>query len=143
MLARITLSALFIAIPLSVQAMTDIQAGSNPETTFVNRAAADAAERYVDIRVLRNFADGNTLGTDPETGAAMYPHRSKTLSYKVDCIAKRLAVSQWQMFEGEFATGQVVWDQKNSGKLGFIDAVNGEMRAVMRTACVSNTVSRW
>ncbi len=144
MLARIILTTLFAAAPLSVQALTETaaQTGSNPDTTFFSRAPIDAGEQFVDIRVLRNFAETITLGTDPETGAALYPHRSVALSYKVDCDANRLAVSEWQMFGGNLATGQIVWDQTNSGKLGFIEAVDAEMRAVMRSACATNTVLR-
>ncbi len=144
MLARIILTTLFASAPLSVQALTETaaQTGSNPDTTFLSRAPIDAGDQFVDIRVLRNFAETITLGTDPETGAALYPHRSVALSYKVDCDANRLAVSEWQMFGGNLATGQIVWNQKNSGKLGFIDAVNPEMRAVMRSACATNTVLR-
>ncbi len=144
MLARIILTTLFAAAPLSVQALTETtaQTGSNPDTTFLSRAPIDPGDQFVDIRVLRNFAETITLGTDPETGAALYPHRSVALSYKVDCDANRLAVSEWQMFGGNLATGQIVWDQTNSGKLGFIEAVDAEMRAVMRSACATNTVLR-
>ncbi len=144
MLARIILTTLFAAAPLSVQALTETtaQTGSNPDTTFLSRAPIDPGDQFVDIRVLRNFDETITLGTDRETGAALYPHRSVALSYRVDCVANRLAVSEWQMFGGNLATGQIVWNQKNSGKLGFIDAVNPEMRAVMRSACATNTVLR-
>lgn len=145
MLTRIILTTLFAAAPIPVQAATEsvaLAGSNNSDITFVSRATTDTVDRYVDVQVLRNFADTTTLGNDSETGAPMYPHRSVTLTYKVDCDANRLAVSQWQMFAGNLATGQIVWDQKNTGRLGFIDAVNAEMRAVMRSACATNTVSR-
>lgn len=149
MIARLILSALFVAAPLTVQAMSEsvAQFGGDTEMTFVSRTVADTTDqneaRYVDIQVLRNFSATNSLGKDPETGSALYPHRSVTLSYKVDCDANRLAVSQWRMFAGTSATGTLVWNQQNTDRLGFIDAVNAEMRAVMRAACPTNTVSRW
>ena len=149
MLARIILTALFAAAPLTVQGMTQsvAQSGADTDITFVSLTATDIADQnaaqYADIRVLRNFAATTSLGKDPETGTDIYPHRSVALTYKVDCDANRLAVSQWQMYAGTSATGKIVWDQQNTGRLGFIDAVNAEMRAVMRTACPTNTVSRW
>lgn len=145
MFARVVLSMLFATAPLHVQAATEsvaLSGSNNPDTTFVSRATADSDSPYVDVRVMRDFADTTTLGNDPVTGASMYPHRSVTLNYKVDCSANRLAVSGWQMFAGNLASGQVVWKQKNTGRLGFIDAVNAEMRAVMQSACPTSTASR-
>lgn len=145
MFARVILTTLFAIAPLHVQAAieSDALSGSNdPDTTFVSRAIANTDDPYVEVRVMRNFADTTTLGDDPVTGAPMYPHRSVTLNYKVDCDANRLAVGEWRMFAGNLATGQIIWDQTNSGSLAFIDAVNAEMRAVMRSACPTNTASR-
>ena len=117
-------------------------AGTTSNTTFVSRSAMNSDEQYVDVQVMRNFAETVTLGNDAESGAPMYPHRSVTLTYKVDCDDNRLAVSEWQMYDGNLATGQVIWYQKNVDRLGFIAAVNDEMRAVMRSACATNTVLR-
>ena len=145
MVARVFIAALFAASPLYVQAVTEpvVPADvSHSELTYVSRASTGTDGRYVDVQVLRNFAGTTTLGNDPETGAAMYPHRSVTLNYKVDCDANRLAVSEWQMFDGYLATGQIVWSQKNTERLGFVDAVNAEMSAVMRSACATSTVYR-
>ena len=144
MFARIIFATLFAAASVSVHAAPEwvALADSESDTTFVNRAMMDQQGLYVDVQVLRNFADTVTLGDNPETGAPMYPHRSVTLTYTVDCEANRLAVSEWQMFDGNLATGELVWDQKNGSGLGFIPAVNPEMRAVMRSACATNTVLR-
>lgn len=144
MFARIIFASLFAAASVSVHAAPEWVwvAGTTSDTTFVSRGAMNSDEQYVDIQVMRNFAETVTLGNDPQSGASMYPHRSVTLTYKVDCSANRLAVSEWQMFGGNLATGEAVWNQKNADRLGFIDAVNDEMRAVMRSACATNTVLR-
>lgn len=150
MFARKFLATLFSAtLPLTVQAASDPAtenwfelSGSNTNTTIVNRSTSGNLGRYVDVQVLRDFNETVTLGNDPATGVPRYPHRSVTLQYTVDCAASRLAVSEWQMFEGNLATGQIVWDQTNRNAQGFVPAVNAEMRAVMRSACATNTVSR-
>ena len=144
MFARIITATLFATASLSVHAAPEWNwvAGTTSDTTFVSRSAINNETLHVDVQVMRNFSETVTLGNNPETGAAMYPHRSVTLTYKVNCDANRLAVSEWQMFEGNLATGKVIWYQKNVDRLGFIDAVNDEMRAVMRSACATNTVLR-
>ncbi|UCH49082.1 MAG: hypothetical protein JSU95_04630 [Betaproteobacteria bacterium] len=144
MFTRITIALLTWTMSLSAHAAGEwvALADSNSDTTFVNRSAINRDGQTVDVQVLRNFAETVTLGNDPETGTPMYPHRSVTLTYKVDCDANRLAVSEWQMFDGNLATGGLVWDQKNGADLGFIPAVNAEMYAVMRSACATNTVLR-
>jgi len=79
--------------------------------------------------VLRDFSEMITPGTDAETGDPIYPHRSIRLTYKVDCAANRLAMSEWQMFDGNLAQGQVIRDQKNvngvasNGVIHVIDTV--------------------
>ena len=144
MFARTVLATLLAAASVTVHAAPEWVwvAGTTSDTTFVSRSVINSSEQHVDVQVMRNFAETVTLGNDPETGAPMYPHRSVTLTYKVDCDANRLAVSEWQMYDGNLATGQVIWYQKNVDRLGFIDAVNDEMRAVMRSACATNTVLR-
>ena len=144
MFARIIFATLFAAASVTVHAAPEWVwvAGDTSDTSFVSRSAIYSDDQYVDVQVMRNFAETITLGDNPETGAPMYPHRSVTLNYKVDCDANRLAVSEWQMFDGNLATGQIIWYQKNADRLGFIDAVDDEMRAVMRSACATKTVLR-
>ncbi len=144
MFTRFIFATLALLASVSVQAAPEwvALAGTGSDSTFVNRTALDTDGRYVDVEVLRNFTETITLGSDPESGAPLYPHRSVTLSYKVDCAAARLAVSEWQMFEGNLASGKLVWNQNNAGSLAFLAPVNAEMRAVLRSACATNTVLR-
>ena len=144
MFARIILATLAISASLPVQAAPEwvALAGANADSTFMNRASINGEGQYVDVEVLRDFAETITLGNDSETGVPLYPHRSVRLTYKVDCAANRLAMSEWQMFDGNLAQGQVVWDQKNVNGLAFVAAVDAEMRAVLRSACATTTVAR-
>ena len=131
-------------LSLGVQAATAPGALGNPDpaTTFVKFAATTPQGSYVDVEVLRDYADTVTLGIDTESGAPLYAHRSVALTYRVDCTAGTLAVADWQMFDGNFGQGQVVWDQENHHGLAFLPAVNNEMRAVLRSACATTTVAR-
>jgi hypothetical protein len=144
MSARLITAILATVVYFSVQAAPQwvALAGGNADATFVNRASISEAGQYVDVQVLRDLAETVTLGTDPKTGETLYPHRSVTLTYKVDCAAERLAMSEWQMYAGNFGQGKVIWDQKNMSGLAFIPAVDPEMRAVLRTACATTTVAR-
>ncbi|UCD68994.1 MAG: hypothetical protein JSW48_02520 [Betaproteobacteria bacterium] len=138
--ARIIIATLFAIASVSVHATPErvALAGSNSDTTFVNRAAVNNEVQYFDEQVLRNFAETITFSSNAKTGTPMCPHRSVTLTYKVDWDANRLVVGEWQTFDGNPATGQLVWNQKNVGRLDFSDAVDVKMR----TACATNTVLR-
>lgn len=131
------------ALSFGVQAATESNPLSAPSSaTTLVRSAAATPERYVDVEVLRDFADTVTLGNHPKSGAPLYAHRSVTLTYRVDCAAGTLAVADWQMFDGNFGQGQVIWNQQNHHGLAFVPAVNNEMRAVMRSACTTTTAAR-
>ncbi len=144
MLIRTFVAVAATALSVGVQAAPEPNARIAPSsaTTFVQTTAAAAQGRYVDVEVLRDFADSVTLGNDPRSGAPLYSHRSVTLTYRVDCAASRLAVADWQMFDGNFGQGQVIWNQQNHDGLAFVPAVNDEMRAVMRSACATTTVAK-
>ena len=92
-----------------------------PQWTLVTETSARASIAYIDrssvtdlsgkktVWVLRNYAETINLGVDPVTGAPWYPHRSVKVMYSVDCSAGQVAVSAWQMYNGNFANGEVVW----------------------------------
>ncbi len=143
MLIRSLLAVSVAAYSLGVQAAPERTALNTPSpaTTFVKFAAAAAQSRYVDVEVLRDYADTVTLGNDSDSGAPLYSHRSVTLTYRVDCVAGTLAVADWQMFDGNFGQGQVIWNQENRNGLAFVPAVNNEMRAVLRSACTTTKVA--
>ena len=144
MFAPTLLAMVLVAAPLYAKAAPEWIAleGSDSKTTFVNQVSTDRHDQYVDVAVLRDFPELITLGNDSITDEPLYPHRSVTLNYKVDCAANRLAMSEWQMFEGNLAHGKVIWHQKNIDGLAFVTAADSEMRAVLRVACATTTVSR-
>lgn len=116
--------------------------GTNADDTFVDRTSYSPEGQLVDVNVLRIFDEQIALGNDPETGEAMYPHRSVKLTYKVDCGAGTIAMSQWTMYDGSFGDGKTVWDVKVQDALAFTRANDEETRAVMRTTCATTTASR-
>jgi hypothetical protein len=144
MFLRTALVTLMTTASFGVQAAPEWVAlkGANSDATFVNPSSISAQGQFVDVEVLRDFAETITLGNDSKSGAPLYSHRSVTLTYKVDCATNRLAVTEWQMFDGNLGQGQVVWDQTNINGLAFVTAVNAEMRAVLRSACTTTTVWR-
>jgi len=112
------------------------------DTSFLDHSSVIALGEYVDANVLRNFDETIVLGTDPVSGAQMYAHRSVKLNYRVDCESRRVALTGWTMFAGNFGGGEVVWANTNWGEPAFINAVDEETRAVMISACAINTASR-
>ena len=48
----------------------------------------------------------------------------------------------WKMFDRKFAEGNVIWAIRNQGEPAFLDAVDDESRAVLRTTCTTYTASR-
>ena len=143
MIFRTFLAVSAMALSFGVQAAPGQSlAGTNSDTTLLKRSTVAAEGRFVDVEVLRNFADTITLGSDAQSGAPLYPHRSVALTYKVDCATSTLAMAEWQMFEGNFGQGRLIWDQENRDGLAFVPAVDAEMRAVLRSACATTTVAR-
>lgn len=144
MFARLILATLAATTTFNAQAAPEwvALADTNTRLTLVNQFTMSKQGQYVDVEVMRDFTETITLGNDAQTGAPLYPHRSVTLTYKVDCVSEKLAVSEWQMFDGNLGQGNTVWDQKNRSGLAFISAVDSEMRAVLRSACNTPTVSR-
>ncbi len=138
----IAVSATALSFGVQAAAERDALTGANPDTTFIKLTAIAAEGRFVDVEVLRDFKDTVTLGTDAQSGAPLYPHRSVTLTYRVDCDASSLAVADWQMFDGNSGQGRRIWNQENRHGLAFLPPVNNEMRAVVRSACATRTVSR-
>jgi hypothetical protein len=116
--------------------------GNNADDTFVDSASYSSQGHLVDVDVLRIFDEQIALGNDPETGEAVYPHRSVKLTYKVNCDARTIAISEWTMFDGSFGDGDVVWDVKVQDTFAFTRANDEETRAVMRSTCATTTASR-
>lgn len=115
---------------------------SMADTSFLDHSSAVVNGKYVDVNVLRNFDDTIVLGSDPVTGKDMYSHRSVKLSYRVNCDSRKLSLTGWQMYDGNFGNGNVVWADANRGKPAYLAAVDDETRDVLISACAINTASR-
>lgn len=144
MILRTALTSLAFATSVSVQAAPEwvALAETGTDSVFIDRTAIAAPGESVEVAVLRNFNETMTLGNDVETGKPWYPHRSVKVRYLVDCSANKLAVSGWQMFEGNFGNGDIVWAEQRYGKLNVTAASDDETRAVLRSTCATRTVSR-
>jgi len=112
------------------------------DVTFLDRSAIRAQGEFLDVNVLRNFDETIALGSDPVSGAAMYSHRSATLSYLVDCDNRKVALTGWKLFEGSFGNGNVVWADKNWGKPAFVNASLEESREIVTSACATSLAAR-
>lgn len=143
-MTRTLLATIAVSASLHVHAAPQWVAlpDSLADGSFIDRSSISAQQPFVDVNVLRNFEELVTLGNDPVTGETMYPHRSVTLNYRINCDAGKVAMTKWQMFDGNFANGNVVWAATNYGDPAFVDAVDDETRSVLRTACATNTAAR-
>lgn len=110
---------------------------STADASFIDHSSFSLEGKHVDVEVLRNFDETVVLGNDPESGAPMYSHRSVKLAYVVDCEARKVALSNWQMFDGNFGNGEVVWADTNWGELDFTPAHDEESRSVLISACAT------
>jgi len=115
---------------------------SMADTSFLDHSSVISQGDYADVNVLRNFDNTIVVGNDPVSGAAMYSHRSVKLSYRVNCDSRKVALTGWEMYGGNFGSGQVVWANTNRGTPAFVAAVDEETRAVMISACAINIASR-
>jgi hypothetical protein len=144
MITRTVLASLALAASLSANAAPKwVELPySMADASFLDHSSAVVQGQYVDVNVLRNFDDTVVLGSDPDSGAEMYSHRSVKLHYRVDCDSRKLSLSGWEMFEGNFGDGNVVWATTTWGEPAYLAAADDETRAVLSSACAINTASR-
>jgi len=144
MITRATIASLALASSLSANAAprwVELP-HSMADASFLDQRSAVVHGKYVDVDVLRNFDETVVLGNDPVTGQDMYSHRSVKLSYRVNCDSRTLSLTGWEMYEGKFGDGNVVWANTSWGNPAYVAAVDDETRAVLASACAINTASR-
>ena len=144
MISRTAIAFLALATSLSANAAPKWVElpHSVADMSFIDQSSAVVYGQFVDVNVLRNFDNTVVLGNDPATGKDMYSHRSVRLSYRVDCDSRKLSLTSWEMYEGKFGNGDVVWANTNWSKPAYLAAVDDETRAVLDSACAINTASR-
>ena len=144
MIKRITMAVLTLVLSVSAYAAprwVELPY-SVADTSFLDHSSIAPEGRYVDVEVLRNFDETMVLGNDPESGAPMYSHRSVKLDYAVDCKSRQVALTGWQMFDGNFGNGEVVWADTHWGELNFTSTYDEETRAVLISACAAAMATR-
>ena len=115
---------------------------TSTSAAYIDRSSVADLSSGKSVWVLRNYAQSITLGLDPVTGEAWYPHRSVKILYAIDCGAGRLALSAWQMYSGNFADGEVIWADKNHGLPAYSAPASAEENAAFVMACGAKTALR-
>ena len=115
---------------------------SMADLSFLDHSSINLQGSYVDVEVLRNYDETVVLGNDPVSGAEMYSHRSVKLAYRVDCDSRKVALSGWKMYAGNFGAGEVVWADTNWGEPVFVAATDAESRSVLISACATAIAAR-
>jgi hypothetical protein len=117
-------------------------AEAQPSAAYIDRLSVTSNADTKGVWVLRNYAETISLGNDPVTGMAWYPHRSVKVLYTVDCMAGRVALGAWQMYSGNFANGEIVWADKHHGLPAFSKPFVAEETAAIDAACGAKTALR-
>jgi hypothetical protein len=123
----------------------------NPYRTFASLAAvtllcsatiALAGDKSAWIE--RNYSEQITLGNDPDSGVAIYPHRSVQIEYAVDCASGKIRMVAWTMYSKPNAMGDLVWANRLRGADATERFTPGsqEEREVVSNSCHTSAASR-
>ena len=118
-------------------------ADSGETTVLLDLTSLAKTGELVSIQVLRNYDQLITLGNDPTTNEMLYPHRSVKLGYLANCESGKVSLESWQMFSGNFGTGETVWTDRELGTPAFMATSSPEESSALQAACSSrvSTVS--
>ncbi len=99
------------------------------EQVFVEVMPREAYSSVVrQARLLRSYPAIQSLG-------GWYPHRSETRTYRVDCVAGRVALQAWQFHAGALGHGDTVWADAMEATV-YVEPVPGGTEAdLARMAC--------
>jgi hypothetical protein len=109
----------------------------NMGTVFLDRASVTSAGEFVSVRILRNYDQLVTLGNDPVTNEVWYPHRSVNLGYLANCETGKVALKSWQMYSGNFGSGETVWADRHQGSPTFMIPSSNEESSALIATCSS------
>lgn len=107
-------------------------------TISLDRSSIVETGNFQSIQVLRDYTRIITLGSDPDTKEAWYPHRSVQLSYLADCGTRTVAMEAWKMYSGNFGNGEIVWADRFTGMPTFAAPGTTEESAALNNACAAN-----
>ncbi len=116
-------------------------ADSSDSTSYINVASVSSRGEFVNLQLLRNYEQLVTLGNDPTTNEVFYPHRSVKLGFLANCESGKLSLSSWQMFSGNFGSGETVWTDKEQGAPAFMAPSTAEESSALNAACSSRISS--
>lgn len=97
----VVLAAIAIAEPAAASTWKLLHADRG-ELVFIDEDAPVPVGMIRSRSVLRSFETEQSLG-------GVYPHRSETLRYLIDCQSSRLAMTAWEFRGGTLGHGPVVW----------------------------------
>ena len=136
--------AKFIAVTTLAMSMTAFAApewiklaDSSDSTAYLDVTSFSNRGDFVHLQLLRNYEQLITLGNDPTTNAVLHPHRSVKLGYLANCESGKVSLSSWQMFSGNFGSGETVWADKEQGAPAFIAPSTDEESVALSAACSS------
>lgn len=112
-------------------------ADSTDSTSYLKVASVSSHGDLMNLQLLRNYEQLITLGNDPTTNEAFYPHRSVKLGYLANCESGKLSLSSWQMFSGNFGSGETVWTDQEQGAPAFMAPSTVEESSALSAACSS------
>ena len=118
-------------------------ADSGEATALSDLTSVAKTGELVRIQILRNYDQLITLGNDPTTNEMLYPHRSVKLGYLANCKSGKVSLESWQLFSGNFGTGETVWTDRELGTPAFMATSGSEESSALQAACASrvSTVS--
>ena len=143
MLARTTFAALALAASVSANAAPELVAlnESKADASYMNLSSIRQDGDIVDVTVLRMFDQTVRPGDDAKPAAPAAQHQSVKAVYSVNCATGKLALIEWTMFEGMFATGGVIWSDKARFN-HFTPAADAESRELIGSVCTTKTAGR-
>jgi hypothetical protein len=133
-----------LVLPPAVQAAPDwVQmADASFGSTFLDRSSIASMGKALTVQVLRSYDEVVSFGTDPETGAVLYPHRSVKVQYLADCAMRKVALDAWVLYSGNLGDGKVVWMDQHSGPAAYADPASREERYALAAACATEAAMR-
>jgi hypothetical protein len=105
---------------------------------------------YVDAGSIQKMAGGvvritamEDFGKTEYLGEPVYPHRSRTTTFQVDCGSRQVGYESWTLHEGARGNGAVVWsDKADDGIAMFRPDAGSAHGKVLERACGGPVVAQ-
>ena len=101
------LAALFVAVPASANPNGwQLVAAETAHAVFFQPKSVNLIPEGLEVAVIEDFRSTEYLG------APVYPHKSRVVTYRVDCEKREAGLVSWTLYDANFGQGQVVWSDK-------------------------------